>query len=397
MINNLSGKILFEAVVGVAAHDENDSSIEAYHIVKYLNSSSYDYNFATYLHVRDFFTWLSLCVALIGLVGNILSFIVLINPKMRTTTNIFLANLCISSFIALICLLINSIFYEISFYYGPDICFEAILFAYRFVYPVANTFQLIHISLTVAVSVNQFLCIYFSRARNYSKMSAKAEHMKTVKVVVVIYIMCVIYCIPYWLKFKYDQHDGLQKTVLGKNRYFNQIVHFWLYLPIVYIIPFSILIFTNAYLLAKLLLAKRKRKSLGLLATINNVNGTISDFNSAAGHNNEHGASNRRESAMKSGGPRKVSLNVRKQSSRRKSSRRQQNRPENNNNHANQIERFDLASLSSNNSLNNFKFNSAGVLPSKKSIQSRTSTKLGRTKITAMLVVVVFFFFICQV
>ena len=222
--------------------DEINTTNETFRLVKFINQSEYDFNFQTYLNVRNFFTWLSLTTGLIGLVGNFFSFIVLINPKMRTTTNIFLANLCLSSFIALACLLFNSIFYEITFYYGPETFFNSILRIYPYVYPIANTFQMACIMLTVCVSFNQFLCIYYSRVRNYSKMSTKAEYAKTIKVVLIVYILSGLYCIPYWLKFTYNSLNGLHPTRLGQNKDFNRIVHFWLWVNIY----FYILVLTHS-------------------------------------------------------------------------------------------------------------------------------------------------------
>jgi hypothetical protein len=378
----------------------NESFDRTYRLITFLNSSAYDYNFGTYLTVRNIFTWLSLLTALIGLVGNLLSFIVLINPKMRTTTNIFLANLCISSFIALICLLINSIFYDITFYNGPDFCFNVIIYLYRFVYPIANTFQMACISLTVAVSFNQFLCVYFSRVRSYSRVSAKAEHSKTVRVVILIYAMSAVYCIPYWLKFKYDPQLGLQKTELGKNKYFNQIVHFWLYLPIVYIIPFSILIVTNAYLLTKLLIAKQRRKSLGVMASAYN---STMDTNQLSQIEIRQSISKFVSSKRKKSSLRSASLTIKKikapsgivtTSNRKVMFDDARNNNNNNNNNDD--------SVSSNNSAS-FRLNTQSMsLKRERSscpqvTMTSSSNKLGRTKITAMLVVVVFFFFICQV
>jgi hypothetical protein len=216
----------------------------------------------TYFLLRNALTWLSLVVVLIGLGGNLLSFLVLIDPNMRTTTNIYLSNLCISSFIALFGLLINSVFYEISYYYGPKLALKAIYVVYPYVYPIITTFQMACIMFTVCVSVNQFLCIYFSKAKNYSNVANQSDHRKANRVSMFVYMFSIVYCIPYWLKFEYTSDVGLTPSKLGKNPLFNRIVHFWLYLPIAYIIPFSVLTVTNAYLLAKLMIAKRRRHRL---------------------------------------------------------------------------------------------------------------------------------------
>lgn len=84
--------------------------------------------------------------------------------------------------------------------------------------------------------------------------------------------MSSLFCVPYWLKFKYTREQGLHETELGKNPLFNRIVHFWMYLPIAYFIPLTILIITNVYLIGTIMLARRRRQRLGMTGTSSSVN-----------------------------------------------------------------------------------------------------------------------------
>lgn len=221
-------------------------------------------DFEAYIRFRYTLSWLSLLVILIGLIGNALSFVILINPKMRISTNVFLSNLCVSGFIALFGLLVNSVIYELSAYYGLMNVLYILAFFYPYIYPIITTFQMASILLTVCVSVNQFICIYFAKLRTQTNSSKKEECKVALKVVMLMYIISIIYCIPYWLKFKFTKESGLQETDLGKDPLFKQIVHFYMYLPIAYIIPFSILIFTNAYLIGTITSSKKRRLRLGV-------------------------------------------------------------------------------------------------------------------------------------
>jgi hypothetical protein len=222
----------------------------------------------TYLNFRFILTWISLVVIIIGLIGNLISFIILVNPKMRIATNVFLSSLCVSGFIALFGLLINSVAYELVAYYGNHTLLNVLYFFYPYIYPLITTFQMASILLTVCVSVNQFLCIYFSRVKSNQRKAKNDECKNALRVVLIMYLISILYNIPYWLKFKYS--DGmLTYTEIGKNNLFNKIVHFWMYLPIVYIIPFSILIITNSYLLYRIIKARRKRIKLGLDKNLN--------------------------------------------------------------------------------------------------------------------------------
>lgn len=334
--------------------------------VQYINLS-FNFNVITYLKTRDLFLWINLVTILIGLVGNFFSFLVLINPKLRTTTNIFLANLCLSSFIALFGQLINSIIYQITYFYGPSKAYLLISLMYPYVYPITNTFQLACIILTVCVSVNKFLCIYSSKMKNFSKMSAQTEYNKSIKTVLVVYVLSTLYCIPYWLKFEYTE-QGLHVTRIGRSNEFNKIVHFWMYLPIVYLIPFSILIITNSYLLAKLMIAKRRRTRLGIISARN------SNFkNEAQAKGRVH------TSRVKSSSNNKSKIEIKSSLNRR-------------------LSRAGSISLSSEFSALNKYRKEISVSKSFKDKREETkrSNKLGRTKVTCMLVAVVFLFFICQ-
>jgi hypothetical protein len=76
-----------------------------------------DFDFDMYIIFRCVLSWVSVLVVLIGLVGNFVSFIVLVSSKMRIATNVFLASLCVSGFIALLGLLLNSVLYDLFAYY----------------------------------------------------------------------------------------------------------------------------------------------------------------------------------------------------------------------------------------------------------------------------------------
>jgi hypothetical protein len=222
------------------------------------------YDLDMYIKFRIILTWVSLFIILIGLVGNFISFLILINKKMRISTNVFLASLCVSAFIALIGLMINSVLYEILAYYIFEEALQKLYFFYPYFYPIITTFQMASILLTVCVSVNQFVCIYFSKA-NRSKKDNHDDCKSALVIVLIMYVISIIYCVPYWLKFKYSKENGgLIVTELGQNPNFNRVVHFWMYLPAVYVIPFSILIITNAYLLSTIMIARRRRKRLGM-------------------------------------------------------------------------------------------------------------------------------------
>ena len=226
-----------------------------------------DFDLKTYLNFRIILTWISLLVILTGLIGNFFSFIILINKKLRISTNVFLASMCVSAFIALIGLLINSVIYELLAYYRALKVLEILYFFYPYFYPLITTFQMVSILLTVCVSVNQFICVYFLKAKIFSKKANQKDCKSALVIVLVMFLISILYCVPYWLKFEYIPEVGLSVTELGRDPLFNKIVHFWMYIFVCYIIPFSILIITNTYLLSTIMIAKRRRKRLGMRKT----------------------------------------------------------------------------------------------------------------------------------
>lgn len=244
----------------------SSSSVEA--------NTSNTFDLATYWQFRLILIWISLFVIVIGLIGNLVSFVVLVHPKMRISTNVFLSSLCVSGFIALLGLLINSIAYELCQYYAFPLGLLIIHSIYPYVYPIITTFQMASILLTVCVSVNQFICIYYGRMQNqsFNKKTNESECRSAFFIVLLMFFISIIYCVPYWLKFKYTQSEGLHPTKLGQNPLFNKIVHLWMYLPIVYIIPFTILIITNSYLVYKIMITRRRRKLLGIVDTNRTTN-----------------------------------------------------------------------------------------------------------------------------
>lgn len=97
-----------------------------------------------------------------------------------------------------------------------------------------------------------------------------------------MFLFSILFCIPYWLKFRYTRELGLHETELGKNPHFNRIVHFWMYLPIAYFIPLIILVITNVYLIGTIMLARQRRQRLGMSGHTNSSLTTASASTAAA-------------------------------------------------------------------------------------------------------------------
>ena len=206
------------------------------------------------VHFRIVANYISLILIVIGIIGNSFTFVVLLKSKKQLSTHIYLKSLCISAIISLIGLLINHALYGIFMNYNYNDGISLIIFIFPYTYPLIATFQICTIWLTVVVNLNHFVIIY----RNSTNMlKLKKTFRKHKLIVLAVFLLSIVYCIPYWLKFKTEKDidsNGLKlvPTELGKNSLFNNIVHFWMFLPFAYLIPFSILLITNIYLIYKL-------------------------------------------------------------------------------------------------------------------------------------------------
>ncbi|CAF0720379.1 unnamed protein product [Adineta steineri] len=218
--------------------------------------------------------WISCIIVLIGIFSNGLSILILGNHRMRyLSTNIYLLALSIVNLVWLILYLtVNSMRFamvipkfqasshENDFHEYDDF----ILKFSPYVIPLMNTLQLCSIYYTVAVSFDRFL---------YLSYGLQAETIcnvrNSLRVITVITIFSILFILPHWFKYKVqlNEHNRVQLklTSVGENELFRRIIHIWLYIPVVYAIPFLLLIFINFFtvkLLHKFYLNRRQHLHL---------------------------------------------------------------------------------------------------------------------------------------
>ena len=217
-----------------------------------------------YLNIKVVLLWISLITIVIGVLTNLISLIAFLDPKTLSSTNVYLACLCACDCIALICLLINSVLYSKFTFYGFYSGIKFIMFFYPYIYPLTTTSQIASIYLTISVSLNQFLIIAYSKTSNpnRNRQLKYQEIKKAFSIVLIIIIMSILFCLPYWFQFKYTDENGLETTAINNHPQFKKVVHLYLYLPFACIIPFVVLIITNAYLISTLEIASRRKNKL---------------------------------------------------------------------------------------------------------------------------------------
>ncbi|CAF2402486.1 unnamed protein product [Rotaria sp. Silwood2] len=202
-----------------------------------------------------------MALSLFGIVGNIITILVLISPSLRTTsTNIYLIALSCSNILFLLIFIPS---YSIRYLLGykvymsnePPFAFEILLTRLPTT-PIYNTILLSIIYLTIAVSTDRLILI---------KFPLKAKRILTKRVtlttILLIYIFSIVYCIPYWLEQRYvPELQQCLLTNIGKK--IHKYTRIYIYIPVVYVIPFVTLTCINITIIQNLIAKKRQKQSL---------------------------------------------------------------------------------------------------------------------------------------
>jgi len=210
--------------------------------------------------------YVGMVLSLFGIVGNIITILVLISPSMRTTsTNIYLTALSCSNILFLLIFIPS---YSIRYLLGykvymanqPPFAFEILLIRLPTT-PVYNTILLSIIYLTIAVSMDRLILI---------KFPLKAKQILTKRTTLItilfIYLFSIIYCIPYWLEQRYiPEIKECRLTKIGHK--IHKYTRIYIYIPVVYLIPFVTLTFINITIIQYLIVKKRRRQSIGAQIT----------------------------------------------------------------------------------------------------------------------------------
>ena len=201
-------------------------------------------------------------LSLFGIFGNVITIIVLISRSMRTTsTNIYLTALSCSNILFLLIFIPS---YSMRYLLGyrlymtnqPPFAFEILLTRLPTT-PIYNTILLSIIYLTIAVSMDRLVLIKFPL-----KAKRILTPRTTLLTILSIYIFSIVYCIPYWLEQKYvPELKQCRLTKIGQR--IHKYTRIYIYIPVVYLIPFVTLTCINITIIQNLIAKKRRKKSLG--------------------------------------------------------------------------------------------------------------------------------------
>ncbi|XP_050521591.1 FMRFamide receptor [Daktulosphaira vitifoliae] len=270
-MNNNSHSVVPEAIVNNNSSNyyENSGSNDSFNTCPVFNNTeSDDYNL-----LFEFIAYgiLLNVIGVFGILGNVISMIILSRPQMKSSINYLLIGLARCDTV----LIITSILL-----FGLPIIYPSTtyLFNYYFkvypliapvVYPIAMISQTVSVYLTLTVTLERFvavchplqarsLCTY-GRARAY---------------VIAIIVFSVLYNITrFWevrvqkcLHSEYNQYVyQVYPSELRNDKSYISIYIHWMYLVIMYFIPFGSLAVLNAAIYNQVRLANRERQRLSRL------------------------------------------------------------------------------------------------------------------------------------
>ncbi|CAF0937540.1 unnamed protein product [Brachionus calyciflorus] len=222
--------------------------------------------------------WIVLPIAIIGLILNGFTIIVLLHPKMRNfSTNVYLTTLSIANMACLLnFIFLYSLRYLVSYEYFIINVYQPVItdihpyesfinFIYGIWSPIFTTFQLYAIYLTVAVTVDRWIYVTWPlRADSICTMK------NTFRTVIFIFVFCFTYNLPRWFEIESFQQVSItnrtyyqaRTTKFGNHYIFNQIMRRYGYLIFVYGLPFTILLCINIGIVKQMIEAKRRKKKL---------------------------------------------------------------------------------------------------------------------------------------
>lgn len=215
--------------------------------------------------------WLSLFVAVIGIIGNSLTIKTLIQPSMKNVVNTLMTGLAISDLISLILIVFLVPMRYILVSHLSLIFYEIHTMLYPYIYPLTATLQFNSIYLIVSTCTIRMLACYFP------SISSKINRTTCYKIIVIVFLFSVASCAPLWFKFEVDYVTNadtktvrlyLKLTEINYDPQFRFYLHIY-YIIITYVIPLVILMIMNYLLIISLLKSRRRKHLLGTFFNLN--------------------------------------------------------------------------------------------------------------------------------
>lgn len=222
----------------------------------------------------QFYVWgiVANIISAYGIIGNIISIIVLRHRIMQNSTSYYLISLAIYDTGVLLSM---SLFLAIPTIYLEKGDLEGYYHAYKymhpFCYPIALFAQTGTIYTTMAFTIERYIAVCRPlEAANTCTLS------RTKRVICLIFVSSFIYNLPRFLEFettKYVDSNSnqtlpeIQLTEIGTNQIFREVYFIYLNLFVMFLLPFSFLAVLNIQLIRAVKVARNARIKMSTSAS----------------------------------------------------------------------------------------------------------------------------------
>lgn len=205
-------------------------------------------------------------IGLLGLAGNLISITILSRPKMRSSINCCLIGLTSFDMIVTSTSILMFGLPEISEYTATMMWYANGLYqrVTPFVYPLGLIAQTGSIYLTVTVTVERYVAVCIPL-----KARSLCTYGRAKIYVLAVALFSVVYNLPRFWEVSYKECNIedtffviVAPSALRQSRFYIQIYIMWLYLLIMYLIPFLSLMVFNSFIYEKVRAANHERKRL---------------------------------------------------------------------------------------------------------------------------------------
>ena len=202
--------------------------------------------------------WITGLCCLLGLAGNILSFLVLLQAHSHSPMFLVLRAIAVSDGLFLLSVFILMTLVNINPYISIcNWCHVYRGYIQFSVWPIMMMTQMSTVWLTVLVSLERYIAICFPL-----RSSSICTISKVRKAVILIFIVSIIYNIPRYFEFEVSSNEEINKTSIGTQEIYRYLYSGILYSLTLFFIPLLSLIFLNVKLILAIKEGKKQWETL---------------------------------------------------------------------------------------------------------------------------------------